>query len=59
MLLNAVKGGTSQEHFGVYHNKLRRFLENGNPAMVYVSNSVRQVGRFPALWQGSTNSWSS
>lgn len=56
MLLNAVKGGTSQEHFGVYHNKLRRFLGNGNPAMVYVSNSVRQVGRFPALWQGSTNS---
>lgn len=55
-VVNAAKGGASQEHFGLYHNKVRRFLKNGNPAVVYIPNSVRQVGRFPALWQGNSNS---
>lgn len=56
MWLNGAKGDASQEHFGLYHNKLCRFLKNGNPAVVCIPNSVRQVGRFPALWQGNTNS---
>lgn len=30
-----------------------------NAAVFYIPSSVRQVGRFPALGQGNTNSWPS
>lgn len=52
MWLNAAKGGTRQEHFGLFY-KLQRFVENGNPAVIGIPNSVRQVGRYPAPCKGA------